>query len=75
MYKWRTDNIKKVENCLKLAMEEYKVRKYKEIYKANIDMIRKLVEMCDNIQGVKELYKLEKQFELNGGYYIALVKE
>ena len=56
-------------------MEEYKVRKYKEIYKANIDMIRKLVEMCDNIQGVKELYKLEKQFELNGGYYIALVKE
>jgi len=42
------DNVEKVEKCIKEAMKKYQYRKYKEIYQINIDIIKFLIEQCND---------------------------
>jgi len=74
VFKWRTENLKAMETCIKSMLYEYKPRKYKEIYEANIDLIKKLIENCEQIQGIKEVYQLRKPSIMTGGYYLGIVK-
>ena len=49
LFYYESDNIVKIEKCIKLMMKEYQYRKYKEVYKINIDIIKSLIEKCDDI--------------------------
>ena len=77
IFKWRTDRLQSVEKCVKQSLQEFRLRKYNEIYEANIDMIKKIIETCNSLQDIKEEYRAPSA--LTGGdsdseYYIALVK-
>jgi predicted GIY-YIG superfamily endonuclease len=49
LFYYESENIIKIESCIKLLMKEYQYRKYKEVYKINIDIIKSLIHQCDSI--------------------------
>ena len=49
LFYYESDNIIEIESCIKALMKKYQYRKYKEVYKINIDIIKSLVENCDKI--------------------------
>ena len=76
IYKFRTDSHKKTEACLKLMLKEYQLRKYKEVYQANIDMIKTIIQKCDDTVTFTRLYSnVRPDKVLSGGYYIVLDKD
>jgi hypothetical protein len=74
VYRFKTDKLKAMEDCVKLALKERKYRKYKELYEADVDMIRDVIGMCGKLEGIKEKYASLKKTQQQGGYYLALVK-
>lgn len=76
LFKFRTDNHRAVEGCVKAWLKEYQYRKYKEVYQANINMIKRIISGCDGIG----LGLLKKEFisskapKMTGGYYLVLGK-
>lgn len=82
LYKLRTDSHKTVEACAKLMLKDKQYRKYKEIYQADINLIKLLIHECDAITHKKEQYtrkpktfKSGGQVKSAGGYYMAIVSE
>ena len=49
LFYYESDNIIEIESCIKALMKKYQYRKYKEVYKINIDIIKSLIESCDKI--------------------------
>jgi len=49
LFYYESNNIIEIESCIKALMKKYQYRKYKEVYKINIDIIKSLVESCDKI--------------------------
>jgi len=75
-YYYESKNITKIEKCIKLLMKDYQYRKYKEVYKINIDIIKSLIEQCDSLiiytdKKIK-LYKLKD--DTDKLYYIKISK-
>jgi len=62
-------------------LREFQLRKYKELFQANINMIKLVIEGCDEIGKVVKNERFKKYYEkrgtskLEGGYYIYLGKE
>lgn len=80
IYKYRTDNHKTVEGCLKTMLKEKQYRKYKEVYEVDIDIIKQLIKECDGVATIKtELFKAKRVKTQKGagyeGLYAALVKD
>ena len=69
MYRYRTDDVVAVEGCLKSMLKKYQFRKYKEVYQANIDMIKNLIDGCDKLS-LRSEYTNRKQLKNNGGFYV-----
>ena len=57
-------------------MKPYQYRKYKEVYKINIDIIKSLIEQCDNIIiSTEDKVKLSKlKHDDTKNYYINISK-
>ena len=49
LFYYESENITEIERCIKALMKKYQYRKYKEVYKINIDIIKSLIEQCDKI--------------------------
>ena len=53
LYIYETDNVDEVEKCIKTYAKKFQYRKYKEVYKADINMLKELInefgEFTDNI--------------------------
>jgi len=49
LFYYESENIIEIEKCIKTLMKKYQYRKYKEVYKINIDIIKSLIEQCDYI--------------------------
>ena len=64
-----------MESCVKLALKERQYRKYKELYEADLDMIKELIESCAHMENVKQVYTMRAASKLDGGYYIGLFKD
>jgi hypothetical protein len=47
LYEYETNNIEQVELCLKTLMKSAQYRKYKEVYKIDIEIIKTLIKQCD----------------------------
>lgn len=41
------DDVNKIEKCTKEAMKKYQYRKYKEVYQVNIDIIKYVIQKCE----------------------------
>ena len=76
LFYYESKNIIKIEKCIKLLMKDYQYRKYKEVYKINIDIIKSLIEQCDSlIINTDEKIKLSKlKDDPDKLYYINISK-
>lgn len=73
LYSYRTDDIVSTEACVKALLMKYKYRKYKEVYQANLDIIKELIQGCVKL-GAKVQRKQEASV-MTGGYYIVIDKD
>ena len=69
---FETHDIDSVEKCLKLALKGKQYRKRKEFYEVELDLIKELLEDCDNLM-LKAKNK-PKKFAQSGGFFIMLSK-
>lgn len=73
LYQYECDDIDEVEACVKALIKKHKYRKYKEVYQADVDMIKYFVQGCASL---KMRYKSRKsKREITGGYYIAIFRD
>ena len=76
LFYYESDNIIEIENCIKTLMKKYQYRKYKEVYKININIIKSLIEECDKIIiDTEQKVKIsEMKDDPNKLYYINISK-
>ena len=70
LFTYETDDVDSVEACVKGLLKQNKYRKYKEVYQADINMIKDFIKGCVQL---KMRYRSPKPSVLNGGYYIGVV--
>jgi len=58
LFQYETDNIAQVESCVKALMKKAQYRKYKEIYRVDLDIIKKTIKNCDT-----EINEINKEIE------------
>jgi phage anti-repressor protein/predicted GIY-YIG superfamily endonuclease len=76
VFKFRTDSHKKTEACVKLMLKEYQLRKYKEVFECNLDMIKEVIQKCDDTAAYTRVYANAKaDRRMTGGYYMVLSKD
>lgn len=75
VFKFRTDSHVATEACLKALLQPDRYRKYKEIYKADVNVIKKLIEKCDDAAKYKRIYTSRRAPVMTGGYYLVLEKD
>jgi len=47
LFQYETDNIDQVESCVKALMKKSQYRKYKEVYRVDLDILKKTIVDCD----------------------------
>jgi hypothetical protein len=47
LFQYETDNIDQVESCVKALMKKAQYRKYKEIYKIDLNILKQIIKNCD----------------------------
>ena len=47
LFQYETDNIDQVESCIKALMKKAQYRKYKEIYRIDLDILKQTIKDCD----------------------------
>jgi hypothetical protein len=47
LFQYETDNIDQVESCVKALMKKAQYRKYKEIYKIDLNILKQVIKNCD----------------------------
>ena len=62
----QVNDIDNVETCIKKTVKEYQYRKYKEVYEIDIEVLKKIMEKCDQVVNemakfLKDIFK-KKQF-------------
>jgi hypothetical protein len=76
LYVYETDDIDEIERCVKSYAKQYQYRKYKEVYKADINMLKDLINDCGEFNDKTNLKIKWKSNTQNGGnYYIAIFKK
>jgi len=58
LFQYETENIDQVESCVKALMKNAQYRKYKEIYRVDLDIIKKIIKNCDT-----EINEINKEIE------------
>jgi predicted GIY-YIG superfamily endonuclease len=71
----RTEDVVAVEGCVKALIRDRRFRKYKEVYQADLDMIKGIIEGCDTMAQTKMHYRAPKPSRLTGGHYIAVIPD
>jgi hypothetical protein len=72
VFKYQTNNLKAMETCVKHALKERRYRKYKEIYQADLQMIKDIINKCAEIETIKQMYTMRAASKMTGGYYIGI---
>ena len=70
LYTYQANDVVGAEGCLKAYLKKYQYRKYKEVYQADLSMIKEFTKSCSNI-GAK-LIQNQSKTKMKGGYYIVL---
>lgn len=72
LFKYRTDNLKGTEECIKTALREHRYHRYREVYQADVDMIKELAARCAGMMEWKQEYARRKPSQMGGGIYIVV---
>lgn len=73
LYRFKTDDIVFVENCIHKALKDKRYRKYKEVFEADIDMIKMLLNKCSGIIDARKEFESRKAPTQTGGYFMMFV--
>ena len=71
LFQYETEDVQAVESCVKSMLKGQKYRKYKEVYKVDIDVIKKVIEECVHLK-MRMTHILDKAPKQDGGYFIAI---
>lgn len=83
VFKFRTDSHKATEACVKALMRAHQYRKYKEVYEADLEMIKNIIKGCDGIAHYQQVYTKRHRAAKgaagmtggSGAYYIVLAQD
>ncbi len=77
LYVYKTSNVYGAEQCIKGYLQNQRYRKYKEVYKVDLDYVKRLINRCDNVDRMETVYQRRKALThtQEGGYYVALFKD
>jgi hypothetical protein len=76
LYVYETEDIDIIEQCIKTYAKKYQYRKYKEIYKADINMLKDLINDCGEFNEKTNLkFKFKSNKQTGGNHYIAIFKD
>jgi hypothetical protein len=76
IYIYETEDIDGVEYCIKKYTKEYQYRKYKEVYKIDINLLKELINDCGDFNNKTNLKMKWKGNKIKGGnLFIALYKD
>jgi hypothetical protein len=76
LYIYETDDIDEIERCIKHYAKKYQYRKYKEVYKADINTLKDLINDCGEFNDKTNLKNKWKSNKQNGGnHYIAIFRD
>ena len=70
LYRFRTDDVKFVESCVHKALKDKRYRKLKEVFEADPDMIKMLLNRCNGVLCARKEYESRKAPTQLGGYFI-----
>ena len=75
LFIYETDNIDQVESCIKALMKKAQYRKYKEIYRIDLDILKQTIKDCDaKINEInKNIDKINKK--QSGGKLISKIND
>jgi phage anti-repressor protein len=63
---YEADNIEQLEKCIKTYMQKAQYRKYKEIYRVNLDIIKNVIKVCDTkIKEINEIIDFKNNLKRN----------
>lgn len=74
-YLYRTNNVLAVEACVKGWLKENQYRRCKEVYQADLEMIKDIIKRCDAVGDAKLEYKKTGKSKMEGGWYIMIEKQ
>lgn len=75
LYRFKTDKYKAVERCVKALLKDKQYRKYKEVYQADIDIIKSMISGCNKLAcPLKREYASTKAPIMKGGFYLWMQK-
>ena len=49
LYIYETDDINTIEKCIKIFAKKYQYRKYKEVYKTDLNMLKQIINQCSEV--------------------------
>jgi len=76
IYIYETEDIDNVESCIKKYAKEYQYRKYKEVYKIDINLLKELVNDCGEFNDKTNLKMKWKCNNMeSGNLYIAVYRD
>ena len=76
VFRFRTDDLVATEGCLKALLKPRQLRKYREVYEADVDLIKELVAGCGAMAGlVKVDHSSQRAPRQHGGYYCVVSKD
>lgn len=70
LYRFRTDDSKFVESCVHKVLKDKQYRKHKEVFEADPDMIKMLLNQCNGIICARKEFESRKAPKQKGGYFI-----
>jgi hypothetical protein len=56
-------------------LKDRQLRKYKEVYQVNLDIIKEIINKCDDAAQYVRIYTSAKPSKLTGGYYAVLQED
>ncbi|PNH04436.1 hypothetical protein TSOC_009412 [Tetrabaena socialis] len=72
VFKFRTEAHKATEACVKAMLREKQYRKYREVYQADIDIIKAIIQRCDDVARYSRVWTRRRPSKMTGGYYLVL---
>lgn len=74
LFTYRTEDVVAVETCVKAWLRDKRARKYKEVYEADLEMVKRVIAGCDGVGRLKMTYRAHRS-EMTGGYMVAVVHD
>lgn len=72
LFKYRTDDLKAVEGCIKSTLGGSVYQARREIYRANLDMIKGIVARCAGVSSWTQEYMRRKESTMTGGTFMVV---